>query len=87
MWPYVQTKKKKLSNNHTGRSFAVVNDDWIGALCLRKSRKHRNRERKNTVIITDWIGALCLRNRESTEIEKEKIQEVDKREKNRERIQ
>jgi len=48
-WPHVQNKKKKkLSNNHTGRSFAVVNDDWIGALCLRKSRKYRNGERKNT---------------------------------------
>ena len=27
-------KNRKLSNNHTVRSFALVNDDWIGALCL-----------------------------------------------------
>ena len=55
-------KKQQLSNNHTGRSFAVVNDDWIGALCLRKSRKKsRKRLRK-------------YRNRESTDIEKERIQ-------------
>ena len=43
-WPYVQTKKKQLSNNHTGRSFALGNDDWIGALCLsiNAHKKSRN---------------------------------------------
>ena len=40
-------KKKiiiKLSNNYTVRSFALVNDDWIGALCLsiNAHKKSRN---------------------------------------------
>ena len=32
------------SNNHTGRSFTLVNDDWIGALCLsiNAHKKSRN---------------------------------------------
>jgi len=39
-WPY----GKKNSNNHTGRSFTLVNDDWIGALCLsiNAHKKSRN---------------------------------------------
>ena len=37
-------QKKQLSNNRTGRSFALVNDDWIGALCLsiNAHKKSRN---------------------------------------------
>ena len=45
--PYVQ--KKKLSNNHTGRSFALVNDDWIGALCLSINAHKKSRNYSNTV--------------------------------------
>ena len=55
-WPYVRgctwkkTNKKKTfkprarNNNHTGRSFALVNDDWIGPLCLsiNAHKKSRN---------------------------------------------
>ena len=39
-----QEGKKKLSNNYTVRSFALVNDDWIGALCLsiNAHKKSRN---------------------------------------------
>ena len=44
-WPYVHARtcaavrakekfKPQARNNHTGRSFALVNDDWIGALGL-----------------------------------------------------
>ena len=38
-----QKKNQQLSNNHTGRSFTLVNDDWIGALCLSLNAHKKSR--------------------------------------------
>ena len=42
------TFKPRARNNHTGRSFALVNDDWIGALCLSINAHKKSRNYYNT---------------------------------------
>ena len=52
VWPYMRGRmcvavrkktKKNLSNNYTDRSFALVNDDWIGALCLSRNAHKKSK--------------------------------------------